>query len=64
MIRIDNKVYITEKEASSKFGYSIRWFRNRRDKKKSPPYIKIDNRVFYDVNELSEWFKKQMIRYE
>lgn len=59
MIEIDGTKYITDKEASHRYGYSVSWFQKQRHKKQPPPFVKLQDKgkVYYSVNELDKWFK-------
>ena len=61
MKEILGKKYITEKEASQKFGFSTDWFRRQRYLKKPPPFTKLQGRILYDLDKLNDWFNKQLI---
>lgn len=62
MIRFMNLDCINEKEAASRYGYSVKWFQLMRRKEDGPPYyqIKKKGKVLYAVNELEEWFRKKL----
>ena len=60
MIEILGKKYLTQKEASQKFGFSVSWFEKQRSHKKPPPYIKIQGKILYDLETLERWFKNQL----
>jgi predicted DNA-binding transcriptional regulator AlpA len=66
MIEIDGKKYLTDKEASHIYGYSISWFQKQRFKNEPPPYIKIQGKgkVYYSEIELKEWFKTNILVYK
>lgn len=57
MIDILGKRYMNDKEAAQRYGYSQSWFKHRRNEKKAPNYIKIQGKIFYDVEETDKWFK-------
>lgn len=65
MIEIMGKSYLTEKEASKRYGYSISWFRITRKKNKGeyPKYIKLQGkgRVLYPLLETDQWFLTNLI---
>lgn len=63
MIVLLGKKLITDKEASSRYGYSQEWFRKRRYQKKKPPYYKIEGKIYYDIEELDQWFKEKLCKY-
>lgn len=62
MIKFMNVDCITEKEASSRYGYSVFWFQQIR-RKEGPPFyqIKKKGRVLYPVNDCDDWFNKRMM---
>jgi len=62
MLEIDSEKYITDKEASHIYGYSVSWFQKQRFKNEPPSYIKIQGKgkVFYSVKELNKWFKENI----
>jgi len=66
MIEIANEKYLTDKEASHIYGYSVSWFQKQRLKKEPPPYIKIQGKgkVYYSVKKLDEWFKDHVFIYK
>jgi len=65
MIEIDGNKYITDKEASHIYGYSVSWFQKQRHKKQPPPYIRIQDKgkIYYSVNKLDKWFKDNIFSY-
>lgn len=66
MIEISGKKYISDKEASHLFGYSISWFQKQRHKQLPPPFLKLQGKgkVYYSIDELNEWFSKNIINYK
>jgi predicted DNA-binding transcriptional regulator AlpA len=66
MIEIDNIKYITDKEASHIYGYSVSWFQKQRAKKLPPPFIKLQGKgkVYYSVTEINEWFVNNIHAYK
>lgn len=62
MLEIDGKSYITEKEASKKYGYSLPWFRLSRKNGESPPFCRLseNSRILYPVEETNQWFKSKL----
>jgi predicted DNA-binding transcriptional regulator AlpA len=62
MIEILGVTYITDKEASKRYGYSIHWFQRARYQKSSPPYVKLDGkgRVYYPLTQIDEWFRERL----
>lgn len=59
MIEILGIKYITDKEASSRYGFSQSWFQKRRSQKKSPKFMRLQGKgkVFYPIEETDTWFK-------
>jgi hypothetical protein len=57
MVTIGLDIYINEKEASTKYGFSISWFRKNRFSKHKIPYHKLNGKVYFKPNELEAWFK-------
>jgi predicted DNA-binding transcriptional regulator AlpA len=58
MIEINGVQYISDKEASEKFGYSQSWFQKVRYEGNGPKYVRIKNKgkVLYPLKDLNEWF--------
>lgn len=51
------KLYITEKEAVIRYGYSRAWFQRARWAGESLPFIKINGgRILYPIEKADEWF--------
>ena len=64
MIEIMGIKCLTEKEASKRYGYSRTWFRYRRWKKNSPPYVRHgSNRILYPIDEVDRWFQDRMVTF-
>ncbi len=66
MIEIENEKYLTDKEASHIYGYSVSWFQKQRFKNEPPPYVKIQGKgkVYYSAIELEKWFKNNIFVYK
>lgn len=66
MIEIMNKKYLTDKEASARYGYSISWFKKGRKDGFGPKYVQLKNhaRILYPFEETEEWFKKKLLEKE
>jgi predicted DNA-binding transcriptional regulator AlpA len=64
MLKIDGKKYLVEKELSQKYGLSIHWFRKARYEGKTPPYHKLNGKVYYQEDTVDEWLKENMVRFE
>lgn len=62
MINMMGEMYLTEKEASSRYGYSIYWFRKRRFNQQAPHYMKLKEagRILYSLEQTDHWFKQHM----
>lgn len=62
MIEILGKAYITGKEASKRYGYSERWFINKRISGGGPPFCQLEQngRVIYPVEETDRWFMERL----
>lgn len=51
------KIYMTEKEAVLRYGYSKFWFQRARWTGESPPYIKVNGgRILYLIAQTDAWF--------
>ena len=55
--------YLTTKEASTKYGYSVSWFEQRRIDNNGPPYMQMEGKgkVYYSEKDLEAWFKTHMV---
>lgn len=64
MIEILGTKYITEKEASQRYGYSRAWFQKQRYLHLSPKYTRLTSskrgRVYYPIDQIDAWFKMQI----
>jgi hypothetical protein len=62
MINMLGEIYMSEKEASVRYGYSCQWFRLRRHKNIAPNFLKLEGKgkVYYSVSETDKWFKENM----
>lgn len=64
MIKIIGVEYLTEKEASHRYGYSIAWFRKQRNLHVCPKFTRLGTktrgRVYYPLVETDNWFKMQL----
>ena len=58
MIEIMGVKYISDKEASHRYGYSQGWFQKRRQKKIAPKFMRLEGKgkVFYPLEETDKWF--------
>lgn len=51
------KLYINDKEASDRYGYSREWFQRKRWDGTGPDYIKVNGgKVLYSIEKTDEWF--------
>jgi predicted DNA-binding transcriptional regulator AlpA len=62
MIKIMGESYLTDKEASERYGYSQSWFMRARTMGVGPKYIQIaeHGRILYPLEQTDEWFKERM----
>jgi hypothetical protein len=66
MIEVLGIKYITEKEASHRYGYSKSWFAKQRLKKEEPRFVKLrgKGKVYYELTLIDNWFKRQLDLYD
>ena len=59
-----DQLYITEKEAAYRYGYSVQWFQRSRWQggDYGPKYLKIRGKVLYPLKETDKWFAKHSLR--
>lgn len=51
------KLYLSETEASSRYGYSRQWFQRERWKGTGPKFIKINSgKILYPLQATDDWF--------
>lgn len=57
MLNIE-KLYLTEKEAAYRYGYSVEWFQLKRRVGGGPPFIKINKagKILYPLTGADNWF--------
>ena len=62
MIKILGEVYISPKEASRRYGFSVQWFQSKRSKKEAPEYVRVEGKgkVFYHLDNTDAWFRSAM----
>lgn len=62
MVELFAIVYMTEKEAAARYGYSKSWFQRRRHFKQPPAYVKLNNkgRIYYPVEATDRWFQANL----
>jgi len=65
MIDLFGTKYITDKEASQRYGYSASWFQLQRHKKLPPHFVKLQGKGkdYYPLDETDKWFKESMKQY-
>ncbi len=57
------KKYLTEKEASQRYGYSVFWFQRSRWKGNGPKFIKVNrHHILYPVELTDQWFESFPLR--
>lgn len=61
-MEILGKKFLTQKEASRRYGMSESWFQKRRQNKMRPNYIKFEDgkNVYYPLIETDQWFEHQI----
>jgi hypothetical protein len=68
MIEILGVMYLTEKEAANKYGFSLSWFKlkrydSKRECRHDIPFVRVrTGRILYPVKELDEWFRVNIIK--
>jgi hypothetical protein len=56
--------FITDIEASARYGYSRAWFQRSRWMGDGPPFLKIKNgRVLYPIDSTDQWFENHGLRF-
>jgi len=62
MIKIMDVNYLTEKEASMRYGYSVSWFSKSRSLDTGPKFVQLskNGRVLYPLLSTDEWFKDKL----
>jgi phage pi2 protein 07 len=57
------KIYLTEEEASKRYGYSRQWYQRQRWLGTGPKFIKVNGgRVFYPIQDTDNWFSNFGLR--
>jgi hypothetical protein len=66
MIELLGIKYISDKEASKRYGYSTSWFQKKRSQKKPPPYIQLlgKGKILYPIDKTDKWFMENIIAIE
>lgn len=57
-----DKLYMNEKEASIRYGYSTAWFQRSRWAGNGPPFLTVSGKVLYPIKEVDEWFMKNGLK--
>lgn len=62
MIEILGKKFISEKEASKRYGYSRSWFQRMRYVKAGPTFNRItkSSKILYPIDDTDQWFKNHL----
>jgi hypothetical protein len=60
MLLLEGVQYLVEKEVSALYGLSVHWFRKARYTGKSPPYHKLNGKIYYTVNQVDTWLKENI----
>lgn len=50
------KKYLSEREASERYGYSLHWWRRKRWEGGGPRFIKMNRRIAYRLDDLESYF--------
>lgn len=50
---------LSEEEVAERLGTGPQWLAGQRRAGKGPKYMKIGNRVMYDVNDVNDWLQAQ-----
>lgn len=57
------KIYLTETEASARYGYSRQWYQRQRWLGTGPKFIKVNSgRVLYPIQEIDKWFSDHKLQ--
>jgi hypothetical protein len=61
-IFMDKSNYLTEKQASVRYGKSQSWFQKKRHHKLPPLWIKFEGKrtIYYSIAETDKWFYENM----
>ncbi|CEG60959.1 helix-turn-helix transcriptional regulator [Legionella micdadei] len=60
MLKIDGIEYLSDKQTAAKFGLSRSWFKNARYQGNSPPYYKLNGKIYYTEETVNNWFKENL----
>lgn len=51
------KIYLTEKEAATRYGYSAQWYQRQRWLGTGPQFMKINGgKILYPIEQTDRWF--------
>lgn len=50
------KLYLSEKEAAERYGYSCFWFQRQRWLGTGPKFLKLGRKILYPLVQTDEWF--------
>jgi len=56
------KIYITQKDAVERYGYSKYWWERCRWDGTGPKFLKIKGKILYPLKETDEFFAKHVLR--
>lgn len=57
---IMGKKYLSDKDASRRYGYSQSWFQFSRYSHTGPSFFKLQGKILYPLEETDHWFVEQM----
>jgi len=60
-MQIGDKKLVNEREVAHHIGMSCSWFRKQRRNKVNLPYYRLNHQIFYNLEEVDEWFNKRVI---
>lgn len=60
MLLLEGTQYLVEKEVSARYGLSIHWFRKARYTGNTPPYYKLNGKIYYTVDTIDKWLKEHL----
>jgi hypothetical protein len=60
MITLDGEKLINEKELSTRYGLSMRWFQKNRYSENKIPFFKLNGHVFYNPKDVDGWLKENL----
>lgn len=60
MLIVDGYKYLRDKELSFRYGLSVHWFRKVRQTGKGPNYYIMNGHVYYNEEQVKDWFKNNL----